>query len=403
MVNMIAKHPSILDLRNQITSIVKKPSPTRIYFQGSSCVLSNMYPCEIRYGNRVFSSTETFYQWRKATEIHASPRLLRDLECAKDSFEANRLSKHLDRVQSFEWSMVHGMDVMREVIELKYNQVPEFKDLIDNSGDAILLEATHDPYWGIGCSHEEADAVPVENLPGRNLLGELLMGFRETVGMKAKLSAPSTISKASVEMSVETTATIKPKVTKLSREQLPVVDTHFHMGALLSNGFSTLTEAINADDYKSDKMMLTACVANYCYPEQWKAVDALPQDEWVYNSFGVHPSRASDYLLPRAIDHLCVRFREILKTPRCIAIAECGLDYHRALATQARDAQKLIFRHLVTVFKEVRLPLIIHCREPNGAFHELALKDLLDILLKECFPHNRKIIVHCFLHGWACY
>ena len=64
---------------------------------------------------------------------------------------------------------------MKDLLKAKAEQVSEFREILTASEGRYLLEATYDPFWGIGVSKEQAAASPLADLPGRNVLGWLLM------------------------------------------------------------------------------------------------------------------------------------------------------------------------------------------------------------------------------------
>ena len=66
---------------------------------------------------------------------------------------------------------------MKELLEAKFNQVSSFKATLLNSESSFLMEATLDTFWGIGMKKEEAINCSISDLPGRNVLGWLLMAL----------------------------------------------------------------------------------------------------------------------------------------------------------------------------------------------------------------------------------
>lgn len=99
-----------------------------------------------------------------------------------------------------------------------------------------------------------------------------------------------------------------------------------------------------------------------------------------YTSVGIHPTYIH-YPAELPPDYLD-RLRELAGNRKVVAVGEIGLDYHRDDAD--RDEQKRVFADQLRLAGELRLPVIIHCRDAYG--------DMLEIL-KE---HKPRGVCHCF-------
>ncbi len=64
---------------------------------------------------------------------------------------------------------------MVKLLRTKFQQVPEFQAVLEASHGSLLLEATMDRFWGVGLTQPQAETVPLAALPGKNVLGWLLM------------------------------------------------------------------------------------------------------------------------------------------------------------------------------------------------------------------------------------
>jgi len=78
---------------------------------------------------------------------------------------------------------------------------------------------------------------------------------------------------------------------------------------------------------------------------------ALPSGYGGGFSLGVHPMNARTAEIPSS-------WLEILRTPRCLAVGECGLDRRAALSEKE---QMTLFRAHIELSEELRKPLIVHC------------------------------------------
>jgi len=68
-------------------------------------------------------------------------------------------------------------------------------------------------------------------------------------------------------------------------------------------------------------------------------------------------------------------YKKLAEDSKVVAIGECGLDYYR-LPEGTKEKQKEVFIKHIQLAREVKKPLMIHCR---GAF-----SDLIDILTSHC-------------------
>ncbi len=90
-------------------------------------------------------------------------------------------------------------------------------------------------------------------------------------------------------------------------------------------------------------------------------------------------------------------YKELALHPKTAAIGECGLDYYRVMEhgthsmEQVKKMQADTFRQQVSLAREVKKPLMIHCRN--------AYEDLLQILREE---HGEEIggDIHFFAGSW---
>jgi len=94
-----------------------------------------------------------------------------------------------------------------------------------------------------------------------------------------------------------------------------------------------------------------------------KAVElAQKYSEGVYTSVGLHPNEVEKEKLDYDF------YKNLAQNPKVVAIGECGLDYHRNKQQETRNKQQEIFIRHIELAKELKKPLMIHCR---NAFHDL--------------------------------
>lgn len=79
-------------------------------------------------------------------------------------------------------------------------------------------------------------------------------------------------------------------------------------------------------------------------------------------------------------------YKKLALHPKVVAIGECGLDYYR-LGEETKDKQKSVLLQQMELAKELKKPLMIHCRK--------AFEDLISILQTTSYNLNPSI-VHFF-------
>jgi TatD DNase family protein len=95
---------------------------------------------------------------------------------------------------------------------------------------------------------------------------------------------------------------------------------------------------------------------------------ALPTAErhgWIFATAGIHPHEAS-----RAEERHFDLLRSTARKPKVLAIGEIGLDYH--YDNSPREAQKQVFVRQLEIAQELKLPIVIHCREAWSDWREIA-------------------------------
>lgn len=106
---------------------------------------------------------------------------------------------------------------------------------------------------------------------------------------------------------------------------------------------------------------------------QWPKARALAEKyPDVYWTAGFHP-----YYAIKADAGLVYRMEEALRHPRCVAVGEIGLDYHRD--DSPREVQQRVLDDLVKTAVRAHKPIILHCRE-SGPGKTDAQRDMLAVL-----------------------
>lgn len=101
----------------------------------------------------------------------------------------------------------------------------------------------------------------------------------------------------------------------------------------------------------------------------------------LYTSIGCHPHDARLFASLGGEERLA----ELARRPRLLAIGEVGLDYHYDLSP--RPEQRDVFRRQIRVARELGLPVVVHHRDAEDDFLQIADEEQL----AECGA-----ILHCF-------
>jgi len=114
------------------------------------------------------------------------------------------------------------------------------------------------------------------------------------------------------------------------------------------------------------------------------ALKIAESHEGIFAAAGVHPHEAS-----KAEERHFDQLRKWSGHPKFLAVGEIGLDYH--YDHSPRETQKKVFIRQLELAREIRLPIVIHCRE--------AWADLGEIIGAHWQASGLGGILHCFSGG----
>jgi TatD DNase family protein len=100
----------------------------------------------------------------------------------------------------------------------------------------------------------------------------------------------------------------------------------------------------------------------------------------VWATVGIHPHDAG-----AADEAALAEVERLAREPRVAAIGEIGLDFFRNLSP--REAQERVFRRLLALARQVRKPVVVHCRDAHA--------ETLAVLAEERAGEVSGIM-HCF-------
>lgn len=136
-------------------------------FQGGKAFLSNFYLAEIMAMGKKWRSSEHLYQAMKTLD----PAEREKVRFQPSPGEAKYFGQKRIAIRP-DWEAIK-VEVMRDVVRVKFQQNPDLAMLLVSTNDDQLIEYNwwHDNFWGI-CT---CSACPDS---GRNELGKVLMAVR---------------------------------------------------------------------------------------------------------------------------------------------------------------------------------------------------------------------------------
>lgn len=132
---------------------------------------------------------------------------------------------------------------------------------------------------------------------------------------------------------------------------LDLFDSHVHLDA---KEYDADREEVIARAHVAGVRRFVSIGAGYGAESAKRAIAIAENHPHVWASAGIHPHDGSTALQPEKLHTLA-------RHPRVVAIGETGLDFHYDFAP--RDAQENWFRAQIDIAKDLKKPLIIHCRE----------------------------------------
>jgi TatD DNase family protein len=149
-----------------------------------------------------------------------------------------------------------------------------------------------------------------------------------------------------------------------------VIDTHAHLDA----GDEDPAEVLR----RARAVGVTRVIAVGSGIESCRtALQIAEREDGVYAALGIHPHQAGSEEAER-VDEL----RELLASPRAVAVGETGLDHYRDYAP--RDRQRVLFEAQLALAAELGKPAVIHTRAADA--ETSAALDAFD----------GTVVLHCF-------
>lgn len=191
-------------------------------------------------------------------------------------------------------------------------------------------------------------------------------------------------------------------------ESFEFIDTHFHLDSLAQKLHRPTSSPFTFQSIQdliapNCKNQLLYGIANYVYPYHWQSWQEQVDNDKIRTTFGIHPHIAARGTTKRQQQQL----EKYIKTEKCIAIGETGLDYTTICGCikdgnqcqspqtcferiKANQEDALLF-HL-QLASQNNLPVVLHCRDQGDGS---AATRTLEIIMQNGFTHL-KFHRHCF-------
>lgn len=152
-----------------------------IYFYGINdpfYEFSNFFPCEFTDNKFTYNCSEQFFMKKKQETFDPTNIILGNkIISSSNPNVIKSLGRSVKNFNDEIWNL-HKQSIMEEALYLKFSQNEELKNILINTSNFILVEASpYDKIWGIGISVEDANNNKKWN--GQNLLGICLMNLRK--------------------------------------------------------------------------------------------------------------------------------------------------------------------------------------------------------------------------------
>jgi TatD DNase family protein len=151
-----------------------------------------------------------------------------------------------------------------------------------------------------------------------------------------------------------------------------VIDSHTHLHVCKPDDAELVAAAVAA----GVERMLTVGTNGATCREALLAAERFPQ---VFAAIGRHPNEATGF-----DDADAAELHALAEHPRCAAIGETGLDYHRDYAPRAD--QRRAFEAQIGLARAQGKPLVIHTRAAED--------DTIDVLRAQA--GGVRVVMHCF-------
>ena len=154
-----------------------KTNDTILGFFGELHPFSNFHPCKFTLDGQDFHSSEQFIQMKAAEYFEddiAKQRILN----AEDAQDCKDISKDINNFNRHEWSKV-AERLCEPGITQKFLQNERLLAHLMDTGNKVIVEASHDDVWGTGQHLNSKDALNKLKWTSPGIMGKILMSVRD--------------------------------------------------------------------------------------------------------------------------------------------------------------------------------------------------------------------------------
>ena len=143
--------------------------------------LSQWHPSIFEVEGRQFNCAEQYMMFKKAC-LFEDDLMAGKIMAAANPADQKRLGQQVRNFQPDAWDQ-HKMEIVFDGNLAKFSQNAGLRKKLKATGDALLVEANpKDIIWGVGLAENDPEISDPKAWRGQNLLGEILMRVRSTLG-----------------------------------------------------------------------------------------------------------------------------------------------------------------------------------------------------------------------------
>lgn len=167
------------------------------------------------------------------------------------------------------------------------------------------------------------------------------------------------------------------------------IDTHAHLDfPEFRDDFDAVLERLKAAN------VVKAINVGVDLPSSQRYAQWSKQYDWMYAAIGIHPSETAIFT-----HDIFSKFHEIASSfSKVVAIGEIGLDYYRNRVP--KEQQKEAFRKQLRFAKEIRKPVIIHCRDAYEDVYAILVEEKMQDVVFHCFTGSLEFASRVWDKGW---
>ena len=154
---------------------------------------SQWYPSKFTFALGIeFNCAEQWMMYCKA-DLFNAPEIMEKVLEETNPKEMKKLGRDVKDFNKEQWDS-KALDFVILGNVMKFSQNPELWEILNNTGDRMLVEAAdYDRIWGIGLKAEDAILVSQDQWQGTNLLGKALMQTRQILRENPQLIVEQSI------------------------------------------------------------------------------------------------------------------------------------------------------------------------------------------------------------------